>query len=852
MFSTLQNPLSDRSSRLCLLSMLALTAACGDDVTATTDNSSTGENTTGVTAGATTSSSTATSDGSTTDADTSSTGSAESSTTGDPTRSSTTAADTTGGDTENSTTGTTDDPSTGGSTSDASSTTGMTKEPQECPYGTLDAPGTLTDTTLGQDSEFVSTCGGGGAPDFSYTLTAPGDGVYIIRASSPDGVVDPLLAVFDGTCGGPELDCNSNIDPFGTDAEVSVQLTAGQVVTVVADGFALSGGLIELNTLFFAGTCPNDDIGNTVPAVYTGSTTGADNTVFASCGGATAGDDTLTFTAPEDGVYAFDTAGSDFDTIMFLQDGCGGDEFGCSDNVGADETSHLNLLMTAGQEVIVAVDGAALEEGNYTVSVDLDVCPDVVLDSVAPLSFSGTTAGELDASTGSCGGSGAPGVSFSYIAPEPGVYTIDTMGSSFDTVLYSIAGCGGAETACNDNGGIDETSRINVTLAAGEEVLFVVDGANAESGAFDINISLDECPDFALDGALPLTVNGSTEFEVDSSTGTCTFGTAPDVAYTFTAPSDGSYVFSTENDGFTTGLYYYPGETCGGVEQGCSTFGGPLGAQLIIDLLQDETITVVVDGGFGGSGNYTLNVENPQCGNGIVETGEDCDGADLSGQSCFSQGQGGGILDCTPSCDFDYTACGDSCGNAVLDAGETCDLTELGQQNCTDFGFAGGALDCGLDCDADTTQCSDDIVVVCSSPGMAIDGVNPSITDTITIPDVGTIADIDVFIDIPHAYATDLQVLLTADDLAVSNTLFAADCGSTDDVFATFNDEGSNGAGAVCVQPIAIEGNLIPDQPLTAYDGLSATGEWTLSVTDTFPAADDGTLDEWCVYITLE
>ncbi len=847
----MQRPPSDRSRILCLLPVLALSTACGDDVTATSAGSTTDEDTTSATTSVTTSSS-VTSDGNTTEPATSTTEAAESSTTvaGDDS-SSTTAADT--DDSTTSTTSTTSDDTSGeGTTTDASTTTGLPKEGQDCPYGVLVAPGVLTDTTLGQDSEFVSTCGGGGAPDYSYTLTAPADGLYIIHASSPDGAVDPVLAVFDGTCGGPELDCNNNIEAFGTDAEVSVQLTAGQVVTVVADGFALGGGIIELSTTFFAGTCPNDDIGNTVPAVYTGSTTGVDNTVFASCGGDTAGDDTLTFTAPQDGVYAFDTAGSDFDTIMYLLDGCGGDEFGCSDDVGSDETSHLNLLMTAGQEVIVAVDGAALEEGNYTVSVDRDVCPDVVLDSVAPLSVSGTTAGELDASTGSCGGAGAPGVSFSYTAPEPGVYTIDTLGSSFDTVLYSIDGCGGAETACNDDGGIDDTSRINVTLAAGEEVLFVVDGAGAQSGAFDVNISLDACPDFDLDGALPLTVTGSTEFEVDSSTGSCTFGASPDVAYTFTAPSDGSYVFSTDNMDFTTALYVYPGETCAGAEQACSTFGGALGAQLIVDLLQDETITVVVDAAFGGSGEYTLFVENPQCGNGIVETGEDCDTADLGGQSCFSQGQGGGTLGCTPSCDFDVSGCGDSCGNAVLDAGETCDLTELGAQNCTDFGFAGGALDCGAGCDVDTSQCSDDIIVVCSSPGTTVGNGAPSITDTITIPDVGTIADVDVFIDIPHTYVTDLQIELTAEGLGLSNDLLDQDCGSFDDVFATFNDEGSNGVGAVCVQPIAVEGNLIPAQSLSVYDGLSATGDWTLTLTDVFPAVDDGTLDEWCVYITLE
>jgi len=45
------------------------------------------------------------------------------------------------------------------------------------------------------------------------------------------------------------------------------------------------------------------------------------------------------------------------------------------------------------------------------------------------------------------------------------------------------------------------------------------------------------------------------------------------------------------------------------------------------------------------------------CGNNIVETGEQCDGTNLSGQTCVGLGYTRGTLSCTASCTFDTSAC---------------------------------------------------------------------------------------------------------------------------------------------------------------------------------------------------
>lgn len=47
----------------------------------------------------------------------------------------------------------------------------------------------------------------------------------------------------------------------------------------------------------------------------------------------------------------------------------------------------------------------------------------------------------------------------------------------------------------------------------------------------------------------------------------------------------------------------------------------------------------------------------PVCGNNVKETGEQCDGSDLAGQTCVGLGFGGGSLSCSASCSFVTSAC---------------------------------------------------------------------------------------------------------------------------------------------------------------------------------------------------
>ncbi|HRV18850.1 MAG TPA: hypothetical protein P5317_12675, partial [Myxococcota bacterium] len=97
------------------------------------------------------------------------------------------------------------------------------------------------------------------------------------------------------------------------------------------------------------------------------------------------------------------------------------------------------------------------------------------------------------------------------------------------------------------------------------------------------------------------------------------------------------------------------------------------------------------------------------CGNGVIEAEEQCDGANLNEQTCVTKGFDGGTLTCTADCKFDTSGCTDApadCGNGVIDAGEQCDGANLNEQTCESQGFDGGTLSCTTTCQFNTTGCT--------------------------------------------------------------------------------------------------------------------------------------------------
>ena len=117
---------------------------------------------------------------------------------------------------------------------------------------------------------------------------------------------------------------------------------------------------------------------------------------------------------------------------------------------------------------------------------------------------------------------------------------------------------------------------------------------------------------------------------------------------------------------------------------------------------------------FDNLDSYATGSVGPQCGNGVVETGEACDGSDLGGATCGSEGFYCGSLSCNVDCTLDTSSCVvGSCGDSSIQCSEDCDGSDLGGATCASLGFTSGTLACAGGCGFDTGAC----VGSCIAPG---------------------------------------------------------------------------------------------------------------------------------------
>jgi hypothetical protein len=108
------------------------------------------------------------------------------------------------------------------------------------------------------------------------------------------------------------------------------------------------------------------------------------------------------------------------------------------------------------------------------------------------------------------------------------------------------------------------------------------------------------------------------------------------------------------------------GNTNGNTGSGTATTGG--GGDSTTEVADASSGATSTTGGAdtqaaldSSSGGGTGNVGN--CGNGVIDAGEQCDGADLQGFDCQSLGLNSGTLACDPMmCTFDTSMCSSSTG----------------------------------------------------------------------------------------------------------------------------------------------------------------------------------------------
>lgn len=224
-------------------------------------------------------------------------------------------------------------------------------------------------TLLGQPDAFALSCGGIGGSDLAFVWTAPFTGKFLVETAGSN--VDTLLGVIDGVCFGPELRCDDDGAPDQT-SRVEVDLFGGQTVTFVVDSFSQGFGdvVLTVSEVPIDSKCPDGDFGSAVPFQTTGQTAGAPNVRAAFCGGDTAPEIEALWTAPFEGTFTFQVTEADFDPVLYLLGGdCSLPEFECSDDFDG-LNPRIDVLLPAGQQVIIVVDGAGGQSGKFSLLID--------------------------------------------------------------------------------------------------------------------------------------------------------------------------------------------------------------------------------------------------------------------------------------------------------------------------------------------------------------------------------------------------------------------------------------------------------------------------------------------------
>ncbi len=269
---------------------------------------------------------------------------------------------------------------------------------------------------------------------------------------------------------------------------------------------------------------------------------------------------------------------------------------------------------------------------------------------------------------------------------------------------------------------------------------------------------------------------------------------------------------------------------------------------------------------------------SPVCGNNLREVPEVCDGSDLAGQTCVSQGFTGGTLSCNAGCTaFVTTACTNTCTPPAAPTGVTATTISTSQINlswsasagATSYnvlrsGTSGGPYtlvgtsattsfsNTGLTCNtpyfyvvqasngtcasgnsaqatATTSTCpvgGNAVITASATPALAIpDNNTTGITSTINVATSQTITSVSVTVGITHTYQGDLEVALIGPD-NTTVLLHNRTGAGTDNINTTYSI------------------TTAAAQALTAFNGKNTSGAWKLRVRD-LASADTGTLNSW-------
>ncbi len=374
---------------------------------------------------------------------------------------------------------------------------------------------------------------------------------------------------------------------------------------------------------------------------HTFDTTGSSHSGFQ---GALAGcasvnhDNFYQWTATVDGDYTFSLCDSALgDTKLALYSGVG---LAATCIISADDTCgfrtslDVNGVLAGDTILIQAGSFSSSSSGWGSVTLDITAAPPpppapanddcanaTAITSVGSFPFDPTSATDSDM-VGACVGrdSNLQDVFFSFTAPSTGQFTFSTehQSTSYDTVMavYGGPACGPTAPCLGHNddiGGGNYGSSVTVGASAGDVILVQVGSWGATTLLASNILTIDgpnppaneDCgtaTDLGSDvNAFPYDPRGATDSGFLGDSGCSDDASMQDVFFTWTAPADDTYTFSTENHltSYDTRMAIYSGNACD-VTSAClgsnDDAGGALewGSSVDVGLLAGDLVTIQI------------------------------------------------------------------------------------------------------------------------------------------------------------------------------------------------------------------------------------------------------------------
>ncbi len=122
----------------------------------------------------------------------------------------------------------------------------------------------------------------------------------------------------------------------------------------------------------------------------------------------------------------------------------------------------------------------------------------------------------------------------------------------------------------------------------------------------------------------------------------------------------------------------------------------------------------------------------------------------------------------------------------------------------------------------------------------------PIAQHTINIPGSQVIQSVTVHVNLTHTFISDLIIRIIHPNGTTFVDVWETDCFGEINLNVTFDDTAST---IVCDSPTV--GTYQPTNPLSAFNGLNAQGDWTILVADFF-SGDTGLIKDWSITVCSE